>query len=181
MPRDSEEKLYTTSIRRNALEGAGRGVLGGAAASALAHHAGLRIHPAIAPAAGAALGLASGALRGRESNLKDRVREERHQNRREERLHDANRRQAMRKHSYDTAMLASFRDELEKSAFVGSALAGLGKATLRGVGRVAGAQRYGQMLRKGREVAGGMNNLHQAVGAGVAGAGLLGAGYMAGS
>lgn len=83
------------------------------------------------------------------------------------------------------AALKAFPEQtIFKKAMIGSLLGRVGGAAIKGVGRLAKAtgthKAYAGALKRGVGVAGSGKALQQGVGAGIAGAGLLGAGYMAG-
>lgn len=154
-------------------EGAKGGVVGTALGAGLRHlgHAGKNA-PLYGAAAGTALGAISGYHRGKERQLRDTVQQERQHMRTEART----------KKAYNETLWAAFSDEVEKRAFVGNMLGGIGKSL---VGAASSGAKGGFM----RNTAGGALNLarkagfrgadaYKAVGGAALGAGALGAGMI---
>jgi len=119
MTAPSEDKMHRSMAYADMASGGARGMLAGTAAGLLAKHVGYKVDPVAAAAVGTALGAGAGGLRGRERALRDRVREERTDQRYLQRKEDAatrrQERKPMQKKSYDRAVMAAFADTVASS------------------------------------------------------------------
>ena len=133
---ESEDSLRRTQYLEGIVgEGAKGGVTGAALGAGLKHfgHGG---GPGIGAAAGTAIGAVHGALKGHERELRDEVSQQRMHHRAEERSKKAGN---MMSRSYSEAVWGGFRNELEKSAFLGAMATSLGSKALGGITNALGS------------------------------------------